>query len=220
MVEVFLSNAAKKIEGEYYQSRKANAPVVLILHDRPGYGAMDNRIIHSVYASFIGNSFSVLRINFRSAGKSAGSFDKGVGELTDAAIAIDWLQEHNPSNVPIWIVGFSFGAWVAMQLTMRRPEIVGFIALSPPATKYDFSFFFPCPVPGLIIQSSNDALSEENDITELTRRLMNSVKSDFMEYHVIKGTNHFLRDKEEEVVQIIDSYIKLRLGSTSFSYKN
>ncbi len=75
------------------------------------------------------------------------------GELTDAAVAIDWLQEHNSNNVPIWVVGFSFGAWVAMQLTMRRPEIVSFVALSLPATKYDFSFLSPCPVPGLIIQS-------------------------------------------------------------------
>ncbi|BAP00020.1 alpha/beta superfamily hydrolase [Wolbachia endosymbiont of Cimex lectularius] len=46
---------------------------------------------------------------------------------------------------------------------------------------------------------------------------MNSVKSDHMEYHIIDDTNHFLRDKEEEVVQIIDDYIKLRLNSAAIS---
>ncbi|WP_025264088.1 alpha/beta hydrolase [Wolbachia endosymbiont of Onchocerca volvulus] len=218
MVEVFLNNATKKIEGEYYQSKNANAPVVLILHHHPQYGGnMDNKMIHGIYTSFIDNNFSALKINFRGVGKSTGTFDKGIGELTDAAVAIDWLQEHNPSNVPIWVAGFSFGAWVAMQLTMRRPEIVGFIALSLPATKYDFSFLSPCPVPGLIVQSSNDTISEESDVTELTKRLMSSVKSDHMEYHVIDNTNHFLRDKEEEVVQIIDDYIKLRLNSAAIS---
>ncbi|MCV3769435.1 MAG: alpha/beta hydrolase [Wolbachia pipientis] len=218
MVEVFLNNAAKKIEGEYYQSKSINAPVVLILHHHPQYGGnMDSKIIHGIYTSFIGNNFSALKINFSGVGKSTGTFDKGIGELTDAAIAIDWLQEHNPSNVPIWVVGFSFGAWVAMQLTMRRPEIVGFIALSLPATKYDFSFLSPCPVPGLIVQSSNDTISEESDVTELTKRLMSSVKSDHMEYHIIDNTNHFLRNKEEEVVQIIDEYIKLRLNNTAIS---
>ncbi|QKX01828.1 alpha/beta hydrolase [Wolbachia endosymbiont of Cruorifilaria tuberocauda] len=218
MVEVFLNNAAKKIEGEYYQSKNTNAPVVLILHHHPQYGGnMDSKMIHGIYTSFIDNNFSALKINFRGVGKSTGTFDKGIGELTDAAVAIDWLQEHNPSNVPIWVAGFSFGAWVAMQLTMRRPEVVGFIALSLPATKYDFSFLSPCPVPGLIVQSSNDTISEESDVTELTKRLMNSVKSDHMEYHIIDNTNHFLKDKEEEVVQIIDDYIKLRLNGTDIS---
>lgn len=221
MVEVFLNNTAKKIEGKYHQSKEVNTPVVLILHHHPQYGGnMNSKIIRSIYASFIDNNFSALKINFRGVGKSTGTFDKGIGELTDAAVAIDWLQEHNPSNVPIWVVGFSFGAWVAMQLTMRRPEIVGFIALSPPAKKYDFSFLSPCPVPGLIIQSSNDTISEESDVTELAQRLINSVKSDHMEYRIVDDTNHFLRDKEEEVIQIIDSYIKLRLNSSAtFSQK-
>lgn len=218
MVEVFLNNTTEKIEGEYSQSKNADAPVALVLHHHPQYGGnMDHKMIQSICTSFIDNYFSVLKINFRGVGKSTGTFDKGIGELTDAAVAIDWIQEHNSSNVPIWVVGFSFGAWVAMQLTMRRPEVVGFVALSPPATKYDFSFLSPCPVPGLIIQSSNDTISEESDVTELANRLINSVKSHHMEYHVIDDTNHFLRDKEEEVAQIIDDYIKLRLNNTATS---
>lgn len=62
---------------------------------------MDSKIIHTIYESFIDNNFSALTINFRGVGKSTGTFDKGIGELTDAAVAIDWLQEHNSNNVPI-----------------------------------------------------------------------------------------------------------------------
>lgn len=40
---------------------------------------------------------------------------------------------------------------------------------------------------------------------------------DHMKYHIIDDTNHFLRDKEEEVTQIIDGYIKLRLNSAAIS---
>ncbi|XP_076246358.1 uncharacterized protein RP471-like [Calliopsis andreniformis] len=111
------------IEGEYHQSKYANAPVVLVLHHHPQYGGnMSSKIVHNIYTSFIDNNFAALKINFRGVGKSTGTFDKGIGEITDAAVTIDWLQEHNPSNVPIWIDGFPFGAWVAMQLTMRRLE--------------------------------------------------------------------------------------------------
>jgi alpha/beta superfamily hydrolase len=218
MVEVFLNNSTEKIEGEYHQSKDTNAPVVLILHHHPQYGGnIDHKMIHSIYTTFVDNGFSTLKINFRGVGKSTGTFDKGIGELTDAAAAIDWLQEHNANNLPIWVVGFSLGAWVAMQLTMRRPEVVGFVVLSPPATKYDFSFLSPCPVPGLIIQSSNDVISEESDVTELAKRLISSVKSEYMQYHIVEDTNHFLRDKEEEVIQIIDDYIKLRLSNIATS---
>ena len=44
---------------------------------------------------------------------------------------------------PISIAGFSFGAWIGLQLLMRRPEIEGFITIAPPANLYDFSFLAP-----------------------------------------------------------------------------
>jgi uncharacterized protein len=214
MVEVFLNNTTEKIEGIYHQSTEADAPVALILHHHPQYGGnMHHKIIDNIYTTFIQNNFSALKINFRGIGKSTGTFDKGIGELIDASVAIDWLQEHNSSQVPIWIAGFSFGAWVAMQLTMRRPEIVSFIAVSPPATNYDFSFLSPCPVPGLVIYSSKDALSHESDIAYLEKKLISSVKSKYMQFHRIEDTNHFLRYKEEEAMKIINGYVKLRLSN-------
>ncbi len=106
MVEVFLNNATRKIEGEYHQSKDANAPVVLVLHHHPQYGGhMDSKIVHSTYTSFIDNNFSALKINFRGVGKSTGTFDKGIGELTDAAVAIDWLRN-------IILAMFQFGSLV------------------------------------------------------------------------------------------------------------
>ncbi|EEH12544.1 hypothetical protein WUni_000610, partial [Wolbachia endosymbiont of Muscidifurax uniraptor] len=55
--------------------------------------------------------------------------------------------------------------------------------------------------------------------TELAKRLINSVRSDHMKYHIIDDTNHFLKDKEEEVTQIVDNYIKLRLNSATISFQ-
>ncbi|MBV0899779.1 MAG: alpha/beta hydrolase [Wolbachia endosymbiont of Fragariocoptes setiger] len=211
MVEVFLNNTIEKIEGEYHQSKNLDSPIALVLHHHPQYGGnMESKMVHTVFSSFVNNHFSVLKINFRGVGKSTGTFDKGMGELVDAAIAIDWLQEHNSNNVPIWVAGFSLGAWVAMQLTMRRPEIVGFIAISPPLTNYDFSFLSPCPVPGLVIQGSHDISSDQGDTLPLVKRLASTAKVDHMQHHIINHGNHFLRNKEEEVGEIISNYIQSR----------
>jgi alpha/beta superfamily hydrolase len=89
--------------------------------------------------------FTVLRFNFRGVGRSQGEYDQGIGELSDAASALDYLQAMNTNAKHCWVAGFSFGAWIGMQLLMRRPEITGFVSVSPPANMYDFSFLAPCP---------------------------------------------------------------------------
>ena len=86
-----------------------------------------------------------LRFNFRGVGRSQGEFDEGIGELSDAASALDWLQSLSADARQCWIAGYSFGAWIGMQLLMRRPEISGFVSVAPPANFYDFTFLAPCP---------------------------------------------------------------------------
>src|SRR3546814_8163930 len=82
-------------------------------------------ISYNLFHVFSKRGFSVRRFNFRGVGRSQGTFDNGIGELSDAASALDYLQTHNPNAAAVWIAGFSFGAWIAMQLPMRRPEIDG-----------------------------------------------------------------------------------------------
>ena len=64
----------------------------------------------------------------------------------------------NPNAKACWVAGYSFGAWIGMQLLMRRPEIDGFISVAPPANHYDFGFLAPCPSSGLIYHGDEDEL--------------------------------------------------------------
>ena len=211
MPEVIFNGPEGRIEARYHHSEKRGAPSALILHPHPLHGgSMNNTVVYNMYKTFAENDFSVLRINFRGVGKSAGTFDNGFGELTDAATAMDWLQLQNPDNNVFWIAGFSFGSWVALQLLMRRPEIQNFIAVSPPANKYDFNFLSPCPTPGLIIQGSVDSIVSEASVSEFSDKLTRQKNSDIM-YHVINGADHFFRNKIDELNLAIDEYIKNRL---------
>ena len=141
MVEVLFNGHAGRIEGRYYKSPRPNAPVALILHPDPMFGGtMNNKVVYSLFSCFKDLGFSVLRFNFRGVGRSQGQFENGVGELSDATVALDWLQNMNPDAKQCWIAGYSFGAWIGMQLLMRRPDINNFIAVSPPANERDFSF--------------------------------------------------------------------------------
>ena len=93
----------------------------MILHPHPqGGGTMNDRITQALYKTFVKRGFAVLRFNFRGVGRSQGTFDNGIGELSDAAAALDWVQSFHPEAQTTWIAGFSFGAWIGMQLLMRR----------------------------------------------------------------------------------------------------
>ena len=117
MPEVIFNGPAGRIEGRYHHSKKANSPVALVLHPHPQFGGtMNNPVTYALFQAFVQRGFSVLRFNFRGVGRSQGAFDSGIGELSDAASALDWLQSQNSDASQCWIGGFSFGAWIASLL--------------------------------------------------------------------------------------------------------
>ena len=171
---------------------------------------MNHQIVYQLYYAFVHRNFSVLRFNFRGVGRSQCAFDHGLGELADAAAALDWAQTINPEARSCWIAGFSFGAWIGMQLLMRRPEIEGFIAIAPPANLYDFSFLAPCPSSGLIIHGDKDAVVPNKDVGALVDKLKTQ-KGIVIDHKVIAGANHFFDGKIESLMQGIGSYLDKRL---------
>ena len=149
MPEVIFNGPAGRLEGRYQPAKNRFAPIAIILHPHPQFGGtMNNQIVYRLYYMFQERGFTVVRFNFRGVGRSQGTFDHGPGELSDSAGALDWIQTMFPDSRGCWIAGFSFGAWIGMQLLMRRPEIGGFVSVSPPANMYDFSFLAPCPSSG------------------------------------------------------------------------
>ncbi|WP_394654318.1 alpha/beta hydrolase, partial [uncultured Sphingomonas sp.] len=131
MPEVIFPGPEGRLEGRFAPAPKPRAPVAMILHPHPmSGGTMNNRIVQELYKTFQRRGFATLRFNFRGVGKSQGVFDNGVGELSDAASALDWVQSFHPEASTTWVAGFGFGAWIGMQLLMRRPEIRGFISVA------------------------------------------------------------------------------------------
>ena len=94
-----------------------------------------------------------------------------------------------------------------MQLIMRRPEVNNFIAISPQPNVYDFSFLAPCPTSGQVVYSDNDELVTKESITELDNRIK-SQKGVEVIFSKIKGSNHFFKDKENDLKTEIEKYIK------------
>ncbi len=211
MPEVIFNGPEGRIQGRYQHSKQENAPVALVLHPHPqGGGTMNNKVVYNLFNVFTQRNFSTLRFNFRGVGRSQGIFDNGQGELADAAAALDWIQSHNPDAPRCWIAGFSFGAWIGMQLLMRRPEIEGFISVAPPANLYDFSFLAPCPASGLVIHGDADELVPTSDVEALTKKL-SSHRTITVKHWEIKGAGHFFQDHLEDLTDLVGKYMDAAL---------
>ena len=215
MPEVIFNGPEGRIEGRYYHSKKHGAPVALILHPHPQHGGtMNNKVVYAMYENVIGRGFSTLRFNFRGVGRSQGVFDNGQGELSDAASALDWMQGHNPNAQSCWIGGFSFGAWISMQLMMRRPEITGFISVAPPASTNDFTFLAPCPASGLIVHGSADEVVPVSSVDKLAAKL-SAQKNIEIDYRVVKGCNHFFNNHLPQLTDHLNDYLEKSLNEAA-----
>jgi hypothetical protein len=212
MPDVIFNGPEGRLEGRYQHSKRPNAPIALMLHPHPQYGGtMNNKVVYTLFHAFVRQGFSVLRFNFRGVGRSQGVFDRGEGELSDAASALDWLQTYNDSSPTCWIAGFSFGAWIGMQLLMRRPEINGFVSVAPPANMHDFSFLAPCPSSGLILQGDKDEVVPEPSVKRLVDKL-SSQRGIAIDYRVVSGADHFFQDEMEELSSHVDDYLAKSLA--------
>ena len=215
MPDVIFPGPEGRLEGRFSPPPRPRAPVALILHPHPqGGGTMNDRITQALYKTFVRRGFATLRFNFRGVGRSQGVFDNGIGELSDAASALDWVQSIHPEAQTTWIAGFSFGAWIGMQLLMRRPEIRGFISVAPPANMYDFTFLAPCPSSGIIVNGLGDEIVTSASVVKLVEKLRTQ-KGITVHHDEIPKANHFFEHELEQLMKSVDNYLDMRLAPNS-----
>jgi alpha/beta superfamily hydrolase len=191
------------------------APTILLFHPQSNAsGTMYNDVLQAVFDLAVSMGFIALTINFGGVGNSVGAIENGFGEFLDGASAFKWLISQRQFTKHRWVFGFSFGAYIAAHLTMRRPEVDHFVFLSTPLPLYDFSFFSPCPVPGLFVHAKNDKITPEEQIFEF---FLKNDKCRNISYFAEEGeqhSNHFFKniDKKTALLLPIYKYIKEKMN--------
>jgi alpha/beta superfamily hydrolase len=215
-IEMRISKAPLKVA-------KSN-PLVILFHQHPdNNGNMDDPVIKRAFKAFCMENFNVVSINFRGCGLSQGQIsNNGDSAVEDAANCMDWLRMHYYENNEFWVCGYSFGAWVALQALMRRPDCSRFVALSLPTNLYDFSFLSPCPTSGLVISGTHDSLVSVESSTKFKRQIMKQ-RSVKVEFSQIEKANHWFKsiddnkDQEEKFLQDLEDSIKDYIERTYYN---
>tara|TARA_B100001029_G_C15047335_1_gene448109 strand:- start:487 stop:1161 length:675 start_codon:yes stop_codon:yes gene_type:complete len=100
---------------------KDTIPCVILCHPHPLYGGnMYNNIIIDIAQNLYKFGIATLLFNFRGAGNSEGTFDNGIGEVSDIISAYNYvsnLPNINPDK--LGIAGYSFGASTTLDLFIQ-----------------------------------------------------------------------------------------------------
>ncbi|MGE4407689.1 alpha/beta hydrolase [Pseudomonas sp.] len=106
------------LEGLYFEQPEAKG-LALICHPNPVKGGtMLNKVVSTLQRTARDAGYSTLRFNYRGVGASAGTHDMAEGEVDDAEAALRWLMAQQP-GLPLTLLGFSFGGFVAGSLAAR-----------------------------------------------------------------------------------------------------
>jgi uncharacterized protein len=175
---------------------------VVVAHPHPQYGGtMHTKAVFQSAKAFIRIGCAVLRFNFRGVGTSAGVFDNGTGEMDDFRAALDFMRERYPA-LPLWAVGISFGAWIAMNVGAGDPRVSTLVGIAPPLSRHDFEPVRVSPKPKFFVQGERDELCPLKDMQAFYARA-----ADPKELVVIDAADHLFDGKLAEVAEAIEDLL-------------
>ncbi len=207
-MKVSIKSSGGYLDGIFSPSKSGdNKNLALLLHPHPEYdGNMHSKVVYTMHKAFKEQDFATLRFNFRGVGASEGNYDDGVGELIDSTSSIDWLVENCRDYDRIWVAGFSFGAYIALQLMMRRLEVSRFISVGTPVTMFDIYFAYPATVDGMFIHGEKDEIISLKKADKAIKKIMRSKDRD-IKCEIIPDASHFFDNKLDVFEKTLKKYI-------------
>ncbi len=164
-------------------------PVAIVCHPHPLYGgSMSNKVVHILAETFNEMGLLSVTFNFRGVGKSVGRFDKGIGETEDLLAVVNWVRERYP-GAPIWLAGFSFGAYVAARACVPA-NAERLLLVAPPVTMFDFSSVDVNGIPWMVIQGGKDEITAPEAVSRWACAQPNRP-----EYHWMAEADHFFHGR-------------------------
>lgn len=140
-------------------------PMVIICHPHPLYGgSMNNKVVHILARTFNKMGMLSVTFNFRGVGKSKGRYDQGVGETRDLLAVVEHFHARYRS-APIWIAGFSFGSYVALN-GHKEAGAERLLLVAPPVGMFNYDDLPEVKIPWLVIQGGKDEITPPETVSQ------------------------------------------------------
>jgi alpha/beta superfamily hydrolase len=184
-------------------------PAVLLCHPHSLMGgSMDVPVIMATAEELARRGVVALRFNFRGVGRSEGEFGEGVAEVADVKGAVDFLlAQDGVDSERLYLMGYSFGASVGLQHVEKDLRIAGIVALCLPLGgmaigSLDRDFWTRYARPKLFLAGDRDHICPLSEL----RPLVDSLPEP-KELIVLKGADHFLWGREQEIARDVADFV-------------
>lgn len=181
---------------------------VVFAHPHPQYGGtMHTKAVYQGTKGLTRIGCAVLRFNFRGVGHSEGTFDSGAGEMQDFIAALDHMAAKYP-GVKLWAAGFSFGAWVALEVGATDDRVSVLVGVAPPVVtsvsgmEYTFPNTLESTKPKFFVQGEADEVCPLEGMWSFYGQLHEP-----KELAVIDGADHLFEGKTQEVGEALEDLL-------------
>ena len=208
---ISIDRPQRRLEGVLTWPASSPRAGVVLCHPHPLYGGnMYNAVILGASRAVIGDGMTTLRFNFGGAGESEGAYTGGPEEAEDTQAALGVLERRLPIGTPLVLVGYSFGAWVALLAARDDRRLAHVVLIAPPLDHLGPE----TPVeqaPGSI-----SIIAAERDqfcATERLVRFCTEHESQIAYHTTIPGTDHFFAGAEAAVGAACREALRRCLGT-------
>ena len=202
----FTTEDGVSLEGELRRPETGPRGTAVICHAHPRHGgSKDHPILWAIRNELARRGFVVLAFNFRGTMRSAGTYAGGRSETKDVAAAIGRVREE--AGGPTVVVGWSFGANVALREALEDERVAALALVGPPLEHGLDIPDLPSPSelrvfrrPVLLLAGQHDEYAPEPRVRELAAAFPNA------EVAVVPRTDHYLWRHEREAAATVGAF--------------
>jgi alpha/beta superfamily hydrolase len=191
---------------------------VLLCPPHPHFaGDMHNNVIEALAEHLSADSVT-LRFDYRGVGQSRISLPEGVSvfdywarleelqdfadPLADAASAAEELRRAG-GGLPLAVVGYSFGAVIALRLGQTCPRVAAVAGVSLPMTRVNCGDLVRCPGPCLLVTGANDFVYSAVEAARLSAQAGPGVR-----WELLDAVDHFFRGQEADLAARVGEFVR------------
>jgi alpha/beta superfamily hydrolase len=206
-----------RLEGELRMPDGAPRGAAVICHPHPRHGgSKDHPLLWAIRNDLATTrGLAVLGFNFRGVMGSAGTYGGGRDELRDARAAVARTREATGLDAPPTIVvGWSFGANVALREALDDPRVDALALVGVPLRPEDVEIP-PLPDrtdlrlfgrPALLLAGEHDRYAPPDELRAYAAQFPHA------EAVVLEGTDHYFWRREKEAAAVVGTFAERALG--------
>ena len=208
----FTTDDGARLEGELRMPADGPRGSAVLCHPHPRHGgSKDHPLLWAIRNELAAaHRLAVLGFNFRGVMGSTGTYGGGRDELRDALAAIGHVRATVPADLPTILVGWSFGANVAIRAAIDDRRVSALVLIGLPLVPNDLSLP-PLPDatdlrafrrPALLLAGEHDTFAPAEELRAYAAAFPDATAT------VVAGTDHYFWRRERKAAGLIGAFVE------------